>query len=106
MGNADAMIKQWADNYKRLRALDSASKKAKKLVGRYISEPIGDGHAFYLITKENKKTVQIELVNGLGDDYCVSYWGDVTRIDKNYAVENLRSRDGLEKIFGERDERS
>lgn len=91
--------KIWNRNFKQLEKQDREAKKAKKLVGRYISMSMADGKAFYQIVKENKKSVRIKVCIGLGDDWKVPYWGKESTIGKDYAASCIRVRDGINKIF-------
>lgn len=93
------IIANWEKNFNRLVEKDLRAKKNKILTERYIQVNIADGFAYYEIIKENKKTVRIKIVTGIGDDYRVGYWGDMATIDKNYALENIAYRDNLYKIF-------
>ena len=58
-------------NFKKLQKQDKMAKKVGKLVGRYIDEPWADGNAFYVIVKENKTSVRIRVVTGIGDDWII-----------------------------------
>jgi hypothetical protein len=83
--------------------LDKEDAKAKKkgvLKGRYITEPYADGQAVYKIVKVNKKTVKIEVVVGIGDDWAIPYWGAETSIERDYAEKKIAQRDAMTKIFG------
>lgn len=93
------LIKTWNDNFKQLALEDAKAKDLGLLVGRYIDEPIADGKAIYKIIKENKKTVRIKVVTGIGDDWTIPCWGKETTIDKDYAIRKLHSRDAIAKLF-------
>src|SRR5271157_5503662 len=75
MGSPDP-FKVYEDNFRALQDKDAAAKKAGTIVGRFISEPFADGHAYYAIVKEKKTTVDIRVVTGIGDDWRIPYWGD------------------------------
>lgn len=95
-------IKHGEVNYKALEKQDAEARKAKTLVGRYISEPHADGHAVYVITKENGldgKTVCIHVVTGLGDDWQIPYWGTEATIARKYAMDSIRRREVMVDIF-------
>lgn len=96
----DAYFAAQDAKYEMMEHQDKVSKGLGILPGRFISEPRGDGYAYYLIVKENKKTVRIERVTGLGDDWSIPMWGDAASIPKGYAEESLRRRDGLNALFG------
>jgi hypothetical protein len=88
----------YTKNLQNLESTDTIAKKQGKLVGRYISHPYADGYAYYRITKENKKTVHIEVVTGLGDDWVLPAWGDETTIDKNLALRFIICRDAFSEL--------
>lgn len=96
---AKDIITIWKENWDKLEAEDKQAKDQNQLVGRYITEPYADGKAVYIITKENKKTVDIEVVTGIGDDWVIPYWGKKARINKKYAIDSLFSRDKITAIF-------
>lgn len=56
--------------------------KAKKLVGRLFSLPVADGNSFYVITKENKKTVRVEWRGFSPDRYMDHMIGCAATIPK------------------------
>jgi len=62
------MFKKWDEKFKEIEQKDKAAKQNNMLVGRYIRMPVADGYAFYEIVRENKQTVRIEHITGLGDD--------------------------------------
>jgi hypothetical protein len=86
-------------NFKKLVAQDEKAKDEDKLVGRYIQEQIADGYAYYVIVRENKRTVRIRHATGLGDDWMIPYWGEEASIDKSYALQRIDWRDGLDALF-------
>jgi len=92
--------KKWNRNFRALEEGDKKAKGNKSLVGRYIQEQYADGHAFYKIVKENKRTVVIQSIKGLGDDWIIPYWGKKATIDKQYAIMSIDRREALAKIFG------
>lgn len=94
--------KGYNDNQEYLDKFDAEARAKGTLVGRYIQEGAGDGHATYVIVKENKKTVRIQHVSGLGDDYHINMWGFEASIPKDYALRSIRYRDmrGQAEIFG------
>jgi len=96
---ADEIFKLYEENFQRMEDEDAAAKAAGTLVGRYIREPYADGAAFYKITQEAKKTVRIQVVTGIGDDWIIPYFGKDTTIEKAYAVRNIKGRDTLAEIF-------
>lgn len=97
--NIDNIIKTWEDNYKSLEAEDKAAKAMGLLVGRFIDEPIADGKAIYKIIKENKRTVRVKVVTGLGDDWTIPSWGKETTLSKDYVTRKIKSRDAITELF-------
>ena len=93
------LFEEWDKNYDKMVAKDKKARKKGKLVGRYMREPIADGYAYYEIIKENKKTLRLKVIVGLGDDWRVPYWGDEANVDKNYVVDLIAFEDRLEKLF-------
>jgi len=93
---------KYDENFKALQREDQKAKNNNQLVGRYIAEPYADGKAYYRITKVNKKTVRIEVVTEIGDDWVIPYWGEVASIDRAYAENSVAYRDRLAKAFAER----
>ncbi len=87
-------------NFNLMIEADKAAAKKKQLVGRFVSQPFADGRAYYKIVKENKKTVKMEVVTGIGDDWVIPYWGETPTIDKDFALQHIQSREALDKIFG------
>ena|ERR1035437_6161852 len=94
-----AMFEDCDNNWKLLEEQDEDCRAKGESVGRYIAHPIADGNAIYLITKENKRTVKIEVCQGLGDDWVVPAWGYSISINKDLAIEFLERRDGLAALF-------
>ncbi len=90
-------------NFEKLHGIDQDSKNRGELMWRYLAEPIADGQAFYQIVKVGKTKVLIELCTGLGDDWSVRYWGHSADIDRKYAEDSLRRRDGLAELFSRKE---
>lgn len=93
---------EYEEAFKRLQEQDEQAQKDGKLVGRYIDHPFADGRAYYKITKENKSSVVIEVVRGIGDDWSIPAWGDKATIKKTLAQDFLRRRDALNILFSKR----
>ena len=93
-------ITKWEHKYSVLLREDKRAWTKESLVGRFIQEPIGDGYAYYKIVKDNKRTVHIEVVKGLGDDWIIPYWGEKATINRLHAVLNIAMRDRVELLFG------
>ncbi len=83
----------YESNWSKLEAIDHAARDRGELVGRIIKKGMADGYALYLITKENKATVRINHITGLGDDYMDSYWGKQANISKAFAVQLTGAED-------------
>jgi|ERR1035437_47995 hypothetical protein len=93
------MLMDCDNNWKLLQEQDEDCRVKGEIVGRYIAHQIADGNAIYLITKENKRTVKIEVCEGLGDDWKIPAWGMGVSINKDLAIEFLERRDGLAALF-------
>jgi len=77
---------------------DKRAKEEGTLVGRYIKEPCCDSVAIYEIIREYKKTVKIRVLQ-VGDNWEIPYWGQETKIDIEYARNNIGYRDRLDEYF-------
>jgi hypothetical protein len=95
----DEYFKQFNKNFEALSKQDEEAAKQGKLVGRVIQEQIADGYAYYVIIRENKKTVRIRRATGLGDDWTIPYWGDEATIEKNYVLNQFQWKEDLAKIM-------
>lgn len=98
-GDSETYLKQYAENYARLKECDRAAKAAGQLVGRYIEHPFADGKAFYQVVKENKHTVVIRVCTGLGDDWVLPAWGEQTTVGKDLVLQFIKRREGIEELF-------
>lgn len=93
--NLMAKMKQQEKMWDELRQL---ARSNKTLLGRIIKFPHADSHAYYIITKVNKRNVVITWLN-----YCDAWVDD--RCGKNaymsieYAAELIRREDSVCKIF-------
>ena len=99
MTHIDKMLGLWKKNYNKMIQRDTQAQQRGELVGRFIDEPIADGYAYYEIVRENKNTVRIKHITGVGDDYMVHYWGSIATIDKDYALQSIKRREALANIF-------
>jgi hypothetical protein len=81
-----------------LNELKVLAKTNKTLLGRTIRFPHADSYALYVITKVNKKTVQIDWI-----DYCDAWiddrCGKCARLDIRYATQKIKGEDTLDEIF-------
>jgi len=79
--------------------IDELAKELDTLMGRQIKFPRADSYAYYIITKVNKKTVEITWVS-----YCDAWQdsraGYQSLLDIDYARQQVRGQDALEKLFG------
>ena len=94
--------KEFEKNWATLIQQDKEARANRILVGRYIEEGIADGSAVYVITKENKTTVRINHVTGLGDDYMIPYWGHEASIKKNYVINKFHTKACFKRWMEER----
>lgn len=77
------------------------AKKNHTILGRIVKFPQADSYAVYVITKVNKHTVRLELVNfcdGLVDDRC----GETCNANIDYINNLIRGYDILDNIFSEK----
>lgn len=86
-------------NHQILEENDQEAKAKGTLVGRYIDHPYADGKAIYIIVRENKLSVKIEVCSGLGDDWVLPAWGGSATIPKETALQFVNSRDNMRKLF-------
>lgn len=81
-----------------LEAFDQAAKKAGNLVGRHVTHPAADGHAYYLIVADDGAKVTIQNVPA-GDAWKISAWGDRCDISRDWALTNCLQRGALADMF-------
>lgn len=68
-------------------------------VGKLFTVPMGDGYAYYVVTKVNKKTVDIEW-RGYSADRWIDFRFGAGGREKREIIESLICReDGLRRIF-------
>lgn len=90
---ADELIKMWDANMEKMVASDHAAREAGRLVGRYLNFQMADGYAYYRIVRENKKSVRLQVVTDIGDDYVHPFLGEAVTLAKDKALERLEARD-------------
>jgi len=90
---------EWDRNYDIMVAKDEKAKREGKLVGRFVREAYADGYAYYEIVSENKNTLRIKSIKGLGDDWTIPYWGDEANVEKDYVVSKIELEDRLAKLI-------
>jgi len=81
--------------------LDVLAKAKNTILGRQIRFPMGDGYAVYVITKVNKKSVEITWVK-----YCDA-WQDTragyqSLLNFDYANQQVKGRDKLDEMFSKK----
>jgi len=92
--------KRFDQKEKQINEQDIRAREQGNLVGRIIRHPYADGYAVYEIIKENKKTVRVSVVTGIGDDWVLPAWGYETSIPKESALRFIRNSDIFAEIFG------
>ena len=79
--------------------IDNLALELDTLMGRQIKFPMADSYAYYIITKVNKKTVEITWVK-----YCDAWQdqraGYSSNLDREYAEKQVKGQDALAKMFG------
>ncbi|MFZ2657675.1 MAG: hypothetical protein WAX69_22265 [Victivallales bacterium] len=91
-------------NWSRFRKMDAEAKSKGEILGRYISEPYADSAANYQIIAVTGGKAMVLVCTGLGDDWVIPYWGRCAAIDRRYAEESIRRRDGIRELFRKRDQ--
>lgn len=80
-------------NQKKMEQKDLIAKEKGVLKGRYVRERYADGYAFYEVIRENKHTVRLRVITGIGDDWILPSWGKETTFHKPYIIQNIQQRD-------------
>jgi len=79
--------------------IDDLARELDTLMGRQIKFPMADSYAYYIITKVNKKTVEITWVK-----YCDAWQdsraGYCSNLNFDYANQQVRGQDKLAELFG------
>ena len=83
-------------NWATLKAQDARAKQTGTLVGRYLTEPVADGRAVYVVVAESRETATIKIVSGISD-YAHSYFGAGRVIDRSYVEKRIQGRDDMEQ---------
>jgi len=82
-------------------AADKAARSGLNL-GRLCSVGVGDGHAYYVVTKVNKKTVQVEW-RGFSPDRWVDRWlGWGGKFPLEQIKRQIEAQDALDRLFADR----
>jgi len=81
--------------------IDELAKANNTILGRQIKFPMADSHAYYVITKVNKRTVEITWVK-----YCDAWQdqeaGYCSNLDIDYANKQVNGQDMLAKMFSKK----
>lgn len=99
MTNVDNLFKMWENNFEKMVKKDKEAQRIGDLEGRYLRFPIADGYAYYEIVKENKKSVRIEVIKNIGDDWVIPQLGEKVTIQMAPAVQNIKQRVQMENLF-------
>jgi len=79
--------------------IDELAKANDTILGRQIKFPMADSYAYYIITKVNKRTVEITWVK-----YCDAWQdsraGYCSNLNFDYANQQVRGQDKLAELFG------
>jgi len=79
--------------------IDELAKANDTILGRQIKFPMADSYAYYVITKVNKRTVEITWVK-----YCDAWQdqraGYCSNLNFDYANQQVRGQDKLAELFG------
>jgi hypothetical protein len=81
--------------------IDELARANDTILGRQIKFPMGDGYAYYVITKVNKRSVEITWVK-----YCDAWQdsraGYQSLLDFDYANQQVRGQDKLAEMFSKK----
>lgn len=75
------------------------SDRAKGLVGKLFSIPVADGRAWYVVVKENKKTVRIEWRGYCLDRWTDHHFGYGGLFDREEVLQHVRRREATLRLF-------
>ena len=78
--------------------IDELAKAHNTILGRQIKFPMADSYAYYVITKVNKRTVEITWVK-----YCDAWQdrraGYCANLNIDYATAEIKGQDALAELF-------
>ena len=81
--------------------IDALAKDNDTILGRQIKFQMADSYAYYIITKVNKKTVEITWVK-----YCDAWQDDragyQSLLNFDYANQQVRGQDALAEMFSKK----
>lgn len=86
----------WENNHAAMVAADEGAKEKGERIGRYLAFPYADGYSFYRIVSETSRTVQLEVVTDIGDDYVHPLIGEANKMARKQVVSLLEERDAEE----------
>lgn len=98
-GDTDVYMKSMDENWDLIKKADLEAKKANRLEGRFIQEPIADGNAVYIVTRAGKRTCTVEVVTGIGDDWVIPSIGRVGSVRTDHVLQNIARRESIEDMF-------
>ena len=79
--------------------IDELAKANDTILGRQIKFPMADSYAYYIITKVNKRTVEITWVK-----YCDAWQdrraGYCANMNIDYVTAEVKGQDALAELFG------
>jgi len=81
-----------------IQEIEEIAKEHNTILGRIIQFPVADSYAKYIITKVNKKTVNVQRVNHL-DGYMDRRIGPEGKVDRKFAEETILGIDNVKSLF-------
>ena len=75
------------------------SKKAKTLKNKMFNVNVADGRAYYVVVRENKKTVYVEWRGFCPDRWVDQLLGYEGAVDKNKVTDLIHRQEGLAALF-------
>jgi len=108
MGKYNHKTREWENQDELHQYVQGQFKEAKALSealgdefkpGKLFNTPVADGYAYYVVTKVNKKTCDIEWRG-----FCLDRWQDPVlgmggRFPRENIEQQVRRMDGLKKLF-------
>lgn len=86
---------------KELEKAQEKSDAATGLKDKMFAVGVADGSAYYVVTKENKKTVKIEWRGFCPDRWTDHFFGYGGSFDKNRIASMIKRNEGLRELFSE-----
>jgi len=78
------------------------SEKATGLKGKMFSINVADGYAYYVVVKENKKTVKVEWRGFCLDRYTDQIMGWECTVDKSRIADIVRREEGFKALLAKK----